>query len=99
MPEDSGTPTDWIAAVSARVLNVHCVCEPEEAAARFVKRVRHPGHLDRGASAAEILESLQELSALESIDVGHRIEVDTSREPELEAMVSAVRARFDGEWG
>ena len=96
MPEDSGTPTDWITALSAHLINIHCVCSPEEAAARFVLRARHPGHLDRGASDAEVLASLRELASLRSIDVGHRIDVDTSQEPELDEIVSAVRARLDG---
>jgi adenylate kinase family enzyme len=26
MPADSGTPTDWIAALSDQIVNVHCVC-------------------------------------------------------------------------
>jgi len=94
MPDDSGTPTGWIAALSAHVIHIHCVCRPEEAAARFVLRARHPGHLDRGGSDAEVLASLRELDSLAPIDVGHRIDVDTSREPELDAIVSAVRATF-----
>jgi hypothetical protein len=49
-------------------------------------------------SDAAVLASLRELAALGSIDVGHRIDVDTSREPELDAIVSAVRARLDGAW-
>jgi hypothetical protein len=99
MPDDSGTPTDWIAALSSHVINIHCVCRPEEAAARFVLRERHPGHLDRGGSDAEVLVSLRELASLGPIDVGYRIDVDASREPELDAIVSAVRAKFGGEHG
>jgi glucokinase len=99
MPEDSGTPTDWLAALSVHVINIHCVCRPEEAAARFALRARHPGHLDRGGSDAELLASLRDLAALDAIDVGYRIDVDTSREPELDAIVSAVLAKFGGELG
>src|SRR5213075_865138 len=29
MPDDSGTPTDWLNARSAHVVNVHCVCDVE----------------------------------------------------------------------
>ena len=95
MREDSGTPTDWIAALSTRVVNVHCACEPETAAARFLQRRRHPGHLDGDTSPAETLAGIRELAALGPIEVGRRIDVDTSREPELNALVLAIRTEFD----
>jgi len=91
MPEDSGTPTDWIGTLSTHVVNVHCVCEPETAASRFLQRARHPGHLDAEASYSDVLAGLRALTALSPIAAGERIEVDTSREPELNAIVLAVR--------
>jgi hypothetical protein len=91
MPEDSGTPTGWLLELSTHIVNVHCVCDVETAASRFLQRRRHPGHLDDGASSSEILASLRTLAALPSIAVGPRIDVDTSSEPELNAIVVAVR--------
>src|SRR5262245_15783008 len=46
MASDSGTPTAWLSKLASRIVNVHCVCEPEIAAERFLRRRRHPGHLD-----------------------------------------------------
>src|SRR4051794_33653989 len=46
MAADSGTPIDWIPALSPRLVHVHCVCSPEVAARRFMARRRHVGHLD-----------------------------------------------------
>src|ERR1043166_3740877 len=43
----SGTPTEWSAAISQRMVEVYCDCDPAVAATRFSTRVRHPGHLDR----------------------------------------------------
>jgi hypothetical protein len=43
----------------------------------------------------EVLASLRALIALPPIAVGERIDVDTSREPELNALVPAIRAAFD----
>ena len=105
MPANSGTPTSWIAALSGQVVNVNCKCEPETAAERFLRRKRHLGHLDREASYTEVLANFRELSRLGQIDVGQRVEVDTLREPELDAVVRDVRgalarcltaAAFDG---
>jgi glucokinase len=91
MPLHSGTPTDWLQAPLHQVVNVHCVCEPELAASRFLRRRRHAGHLDGESSYAEVLESLRELTRLVPLDIGQRIVVDTSQEPHLIDVVSAIR--------
>lgn len=91
MSSDSGTPTDWLDAPSHRVINLHCACEPEVAASRFLRRRRHPGHLDRESSALEVLASLRQLSQLPPLDIGQRIDVDTSREPNLTDVLRAIR--------
>src|SRR5437667_11503725 len=54
MLSDAGTPTDWLQALSNHLVNVHCVCEPEIAASRFLQRRRHVGHLDGESSYAEV---------------------------------------------
>ncbi len=91
MPSDSGTPTDWLDAPSHHVVNVHCVCDLEVAASRFLHRRRHPGHLDGESSSAEVLVSLRMLSQLPPLDIGQRIDVDTSHEPDLTDIVRAIR--------
>ena len=94
MPPDSGTPTKWLSALSHRVVQVHCACDPETCAKRFFQRKRHPGHLDRATSYAEVLASVQALTRLDPIEIGPRVTVDTSREPELDAVVRDIlRAR------
>lgn len=95
MPEDSGTSIEWIAGLSAPVVSVRCVCDVETAAARFIQRTRHPGHLDDGRSHPEILASIRALAVLPAIAVGEQIDVDTSREPELTALMSTIHAAFD----
>ena len=91
MPSDSGTPTDWLRAPSHQLVNVHCACEPEIAANRFLHRRRHPGHLDGESSSADVLASLRQLTQFPALDIGQRIEVDTSREPNLTEVVRAIR--------
>jgi glucokinase len=95
MPDDSGTPTEWLRKPSTRVVHVHCVCGAETAATRFLQRTRHPGHLDSAASYPEVLASLRALKALPPIAIGERIDVDTSAAPELNALLLAIHAAFD----
>ena len=91
MSADSGTPTDWLSAASARVVTVHCVCDLDLAAERFIRRRRHPGHLDQEASAEDVRLSLRALAPLAPFEIGDRIDVDTSGEPELPSLVEAIR--------
>ena len=91
MPSDSGTPANWLLAPSHHVVNVHCACEPETAANRFIQRRRHSGHLDGESSAADVLASLRQLAQLPALDLGRRIFLDTSQEPNLPDVVRAIR--------
>jgi glucokinase len=91
MPSDSGTPTDWLRGPSHHLVNVHCACELEIAANRFLQRQRHPGHLDAESSSANVLESLRQLTQLPALDIGQRIDVDTSQEPSLTDVVREIR--------
>jgi hypothetical protein len=77
------------------VVNVHCICDVEIAANRFLQRRRHPGHLDGESSAADVLASLRQLTELPALDIGQRIDVDTSQEPNLTSVVRAVREALE----
>jgi hypothetical protein len=63
----------------------------EVAANRFLQRRRHPGHLDGESSSAEIFVSLRMLTQLPALDIGQRVAVDTSQEPNLADIVRAIR--------
>jgi len=95
MPSDSGTPTDWLQTASHHVVNIHCACELEIAANRFLQRRRHPGHLDGDATAADVLASLRKLASLPALDIGARIDVDTSQEQNLTDVVRAIRGALE----
>ncbi|MEV4427616.1 AAA family ATPase [Streptomyces sp. NPDC049602] len=43
-------------ALGARLVEVHCACDPALVAERFRARRRHPGHLDQDLSPAELAE-------------------------------------------
>ena len=92
MPADSGTAADWLDDPSHRLVNVHCVCPPEIAAVRFSERRRHPGHLDHARSHVDLVTSLKALAGFPALDLGPRVEVDTTRELILDDVVRKVRA-------
>lgn len=92
MPSDSGTPADWLRDPSHRLVNVHCVCSPESAADRFSARRRHPGHLDDARARTKLVTSLQAVAGLPALDLGPRIEVDTTRDVVLDDLAQRVRS-------
>jgi thymidylate kinase len=94
MPSDSGTPTDWLSSLSDQILNVHCVCEPEIAASRFLQRKRHPGHLDTGLSYLKVLAGFRKLAACPPLEIRRRVCVDTSQDPGLDGLVRDIRGAF-----
>ena len=94
MSEDSGTPTDWLAPLSDSIVHLHCICDPEIAAQRFISRTRHPGHLDASRSPDEIGASIRELAPLPPLDLGARIDVDTSVAANVAKLASSINCRW-----
>jgi glucokinase len=95
MPPDSGTPTDWLTGLSNRIVNLHCECRAEIAAARFSQRKRHLGHLDNARSREQILTSIQDLARLKPLEIGEQVSVDTSAEIELAVLATQISAAFE----
>jgi hypothetical protein len=94
MPPDSGTPTGWLPGLSDYNVNVHCDCATEIAAERFLRRKRHPGHLDFEKPYAEILDSIRSIARLGCLDIAPRVTVDTSQTPDWDALLREVRSAF-----
>jgi glucokinase len=94
MPPNSGTPTAWISQLPGKVVNVHCKCPAELSASRFAHRKRHPGHLDHQRSEPEILASIRKVASFGMLDLGPRIEVDTSQAPDLAVVLNEVHSAF-----
>jgi hypothetical protein len=92
MSTHSGTPTDWIASTSQRIVEVYCMCDPQVAAARFVNRVRHPGHLDRAKRIDDILSSFRTVAAIGPLGIGKLLQVDTAKEVDLNSVVGEVKS-------
>jgi len=94
MPPNSGTPTSWLLQLSAKVVNVHCECEADLAAERFIRRQRHQGHLDSERSHSEIRATIRAAALLGRLNVGPRVDVDTSLEPDL-AVLNQIRKALE----
>jgi thymidylate kinase len=94
MTAASGTPTGWLKSISGTAVNVHCVCDPELAAERFLQRKRHSGHLDSRTSYRELLATFRNLSRLAHLGIGPCIEVDTSQDRNVDDIVRLIRAAF-----
>ena len=92
MPPDSGTPTEWLAAISRTIVNVRCECPPQLAADRFVRRVRHPGHLDSLRTTADVLASIEALVPFGSLTLGELVVVDTTRPVDMATVLGDVAA-------
>jgi len=94
MPADSGTPTGWLPGLSRRIVNLHCQCPVTVAAARFLQRKRHPGHLDDLRPAELLLSGFQDLTRFPPLEIGERVCVDTSAEIPLALLVSRISTAF-----
>lgn len=94
MPPDSGTPADWLAGLSHRIVHLHCECPAEVAAARFSQRTRRPGHLDAARSREEILSSIEHLARFKTLEIGERVSVDTSGEVNSTVLADEIRKAF-----
>lgn len=90
LPEDSGTPADWLSDLTERLVHVRCVCPVAIAAWRFVRRRRHPGHQDGARSLGDRQRRLRRIAALEPLTINPRIDVDTSRDVDLEALLEVI---------
>jgi hypothetical protein len=95
MPLDSGTPTDWLIGLSNRIVNLHCECRAEVAAARFIERKRHLGHLDNARSREQVLASIQDLARLKPLEIGERVSVDTEAEIKLAVLAIKISGAFE----
>lgn len=95
MPSDSGTQTEWLHALSSRIVNLYCECPPAVAAARYSQRVRHPGHLDYLRSREEVVTSIQRAAEWEPLEFSQRVKCDTSLDIDLSLLAPRIYKEFE----
>ncbi|MFF8379730.1 AAA family ATPase [Streptomyces sp. NPDC015661] len=80
-------------ALGARLVEVHCACDPALAAERFRARRRHPGHLDQDLSPAQLAERVAAWSARPGpLGVGERrLVVDTNVRVAADALTALAK--------
>jgi hypothetical protein len=86
----SGTPVEWIRSLPGVVVELHCSCSPQVAAARFIGRRRHAGHLDGTCNAAALLAGFEQQASLGPLALGRVIHVNTEIVPPLAALVAEL---------
>lgn len=94
MPLASGTPTDWIAALSARLVHVRTICPPDVAAARFLARRRHPGHRDAHRAPDDVRASIAALAEMDTLSLGPTLDVETTANVDIDMLVERVAERL-----
>lgn len=88
---ESGTPTDWLSGSFCKIVEIHCKCEPEIAANRFLARTRHKGHLDNMRSFENVLSWMLRIEAGYPLHIGTLIDIETDREPDHQALISQLK--------
>lgn len=88
---DSGTPSDWLVEEYDSLVEVCCLCSPEEALRRFLSRTRHPGHLDKQRDTKELAKRLDSWTNRFPLRMGTLLEVRTDAEVNFERLMVDVR--------
>ena len=78
--ENTGTPVEWLTALRAPLVEVHCRCRVETAVDRFLARARHPGHLDSSRTRTSLITQFSAFDAAGPIACGPVIVLDTERD-------------------
>ena len=91
---EGGTPVGWLEALSATLVELHCVCPPDVAEHRFKTRQRHPAHND-AARATGLAVQFRQLADLGPLGIGTTITVRTDQAYDFAELLEEIRGRLD----
>ncbi|MEM7733386.1 MAG: AAA family ATPase [Pseudomonadota bacterium] len=91
---ESGTPSDWLLEEYETLVEVYCLCPPQEAHRRFLSRTRHPGHLDKQRDAKKLAGRFASWSKYFPLRVGGLLEVRTDTKVNFEVLVEGIRTEL-----
>jgi AAA domain len=91
MPATTGTPTAWLPTLSEGLVTLECVSDADIAAERFVRRRRHPGHLDETTAPEAVASRFRDQLAMGRVSYGACLSIDTSSTVDVSAVAAAVR--------
>ena len=86
----SGTPVEWLSELQNGLIEVHCVCDPEVALARFMSRTRHSGHLDHLKLSSDVRKQFEGHATLGPLRLGRLLEVNTESDVELADVLDQI---------
>jgi predicted kinase len=81
--------------LNARIIEIHCDCDPALVAERFATRTRHPGHLDQHLTREEISERVATWAATSPGPLrlgGPLLTIDTSQPVDITVLVKEIDA-------
>lgn len=92
------TAPDRLHQLNARIIEVHCDCDPALVAERFQTRTRHPGHLDQDLTREEITERVATWMASPGpLRLGGPLlTIDTSQPVDITALAKEIDALLLG---
>ncbi|CAL9478254.1 hypothetical protein SUDANB178_02947 [Streptomyces sp. enrichment culture] len=92
------TAPERLRQLDARLIEIFCDCDPAVAAERFLRRTRHPGHLDPRLTPEQVAERVATIRATYPGPLrlgGPLLTIDTSRPLDIPALVKDVRGLLD----
>jgi AAA domain len=91
---NSGTPCEWLGQLSPSIVEVYCRCEPESAVQRFLRRSRHPGHLDAVRNQEALLTQFRRIRQRGPLGIGRVIAWDTATRQDPETLIEEITTMF-----
>lgn len=91
----SGTPTGWLAQHFTFVIELYCLCPVKVAAQRFMQRKRHPGHLDKQKTPAQVLSWMQDYQQQLPLQIAAVEYVGTVAEPPIGVILSKLSKHLE----
>ena len=88
--EISGTPTEWLATLPGRVVEVHVACAVDVAVRRFLERRRHPGHLDKLRGEEELRRQCMQLYERGPLGIGALVTVRGDAPYDIDAIMREI---------
>ena len=90
----TGTPTEWLRRLPGSTMELHCECSAATAVARFMARVRHPGHLGGRWSAGDLLAHFERQAAFGALGVAPVARVETGGLLAVDKVAERVEAHI-----
>lgn len=94
--ETTGTPIEWLTALRAPVVEVHCRCRVETAVDRFLARQRHAGHLDASRTRTSLLTQFSVFDAAGPLNCGPLLVLDTDRDVDPDVVREQIERLKNG---